>query len=269
MPQDHLKDEYITLQEAAKLCRYSQEYLSLRSRQGKLKALKFGRNWVTKNNWVEDYLRETGNPNQGPRENKDFIQAPSLDNFSSESNSFSLARTEISPTVFPAISIRLAVGVFLLFLIFGGILILRQPIRHSGETPSYKSTALQLASAFTPEAMGLTLNTFFEYGRWLYGQTLVGGEDIKAAPQKISPYVKKLVFSNFQKENGDFFTAKVEGQNFLGIFEIIQNSSRNYLLAIQESLFLGSDFIAEKKNWSKELISRLLVKKIEIENPAL
>lgn len=48
---------YIPLQEATKFCNYSQEYLSLRARQGKLKAMKFGRNWVTKKEWLEEYLK--------------------------------------------------------------------------------------------------------------------------------------------------------------------------------------------------------------------
>lgn len=268
MFQDHLKDEYITLQEAAKFCRYSQEYLSLRSRQGKLKALKFGRNWVTKKDWIEDYLTETGNLNQSPKENKDFIQAFTPENFLNERKSFSREKTAIPGTIFPAISIRLAIGVFLSFLIIGGVLISGQAIRYSGENPNYKPLAFQLASAFAPDALGLTLNTFLEYGKWLYGQTLVGGEDIKAAPQKISPYIKKFVSRNFHKERGDFFAASAASQNFFGIFEIIQNYSRNYFQAIQESFLVGSDFMMEKKNWSKELISRLLVKKIEIENPA-
>lgn len=47
---------YISLNEAAKYCNYSQEYLSLRARQGKLKAIKFGRNWVTKKEWLKEYL---------------------------------------------------------------------------------------------------------------------------------------------------------------------------------------------------------------------
>jgi len=49
---------YISLQEAAKNCHYSQEYLSLRARQGKLKAVKFGRNWITKKEWLEEYLEK-------------------------------------------------------------------------------------------------------------------------------------------------------------------------------------------------------------------
>jgi len=49
-------ENYISLQEATKYCNYSQEYLSLRARQGKLKAEKIGRNWVTKKEWIVKYL---------------------------------------------------------------------------------------------------------------------------------------------------------------------------------------------------------------------
>ena len=49
-------DSYISLQEAAKCCEHSQEYLSLRARQGKLRAVKIGRNWVIKKEWLEEYL---------------------------------------------------------------------------------------------------------------------------------------------------------------------------------------------------------------------
>lgn len=54
-----LSSNYISLSEAANRSKYSQEYLSLRARQGKLKALKFGRNWVTTPGWLEDYLYAT------------------------------------------------------------------------------------------------------------------------------------------------------------------------------------------------------------------
>lgn len=49
-------NQYISLTEAAKCCDYSQEYLSLRARQGKLEAMKFGRNWVTKKEWLKQYI---------------------------------------------------------------------------------------------------------------------------------------------------------------------------------------------------------------------
>jgi len=55
MDKQDIKD-YITLQEATQYCQYSQEYLSLRARSGKLKAVKFGRNWTTKKEWLNEYL---------------------------------------------------------------------------------------------------------------------------------------------------------------------------------------------------------------------
>ena len=51
------KSDFIPLKEAADYCDYSQEYLGLRARQGKLKAVKFGRNWVTKKKWIEEYVQ--------------------------------------------------------------------------------------------------------------------------------------------------------------------------------------------------------------------
>ncbi len=51
-------NNYLSLQEATKHCKHSQEYLSLRARQGKLKAVKFGRNWVTRKEWLEEYLEK-------------------------------------------------------------------------------------------------------------------------------------------------------------------------------------------------------------------
>ena len=63
IPYMENKEQYISLQEASKICEYSQEYLSLRARQGKLKAIKIGRNWVTKKEWLEDYLKNFNNKN--------------------------------------------------------------------------------------------------------------------------------------------------------------------------------------------------------------
>lgn len=53
---------YISLTEAAKISPYSQEYLSLLSRRGKLKAKKFGRNWYTTKEALQDYIKEQGIP---------------------------------------------------------------------------------------------------------------------------------------------------------------------------------------------------------------
>ena len=57
------ESEYISLQEAAKYSDYSQEYLSLRARQGKLKSIKLGRNWVTKTEWLKEYLQQVDDYN--------------------------------------------------------------------------------------------------------------------------------------------------------------------------------------------------------------
>ncbi len=50
--------KYISLTEATKYCNYSQEYLSLRARQGKLRSIKLGRNWVTTKEWLRDYIQK-------------------------------------------------------------------------------------------------------------------------------------------------------------------------------------------------------------------
>ncbi|MDD3267507.1 MAG: collagen-like protein, partial [Burkholderiales bacterium] len=50
-----LKKDLISLAEAANYCSYTQDYLSLRARQGKLKAIKQGRNWYTTKDWLGEY----------------------------------------------------------------------------------------------------------------------------------------------------------------------------------------------------------------------
>jgi len=49
-------NNFISLAQASQLCSYSQEYLSLRARQGKLKAKKMGRDWMTTKEWLSEYL---------------------------------------------------------------------------------------------------------------------------------------------------------------------------------------------------------------------
>lgn len=57
VPKKGNKEEYISLAEASKLCPYSQEYLSLLARKGKLETIKIGRNWVTTRKAVEEYVK--------------------------------------------------------------------------------------------------------------------------------------------------------------------------------------------------------------------
>ncbi len=47
--------DYISLKEAENYCSYSADYLKLRARQKKLKAVKIGRAWLTKKEWVKEY----------------------------------------------------------------------------------------------------------------------------------------------------------------------------------------------------------------------
>ena len=70
---EYLSDpsNYITLGEATKYCDYSQDYLSLRARQGKLRAVKFGKKWMTKRDWLYEYLKKHKN---ALRPHKDELQ---------------------------------------------------------------------------------------------------------------------------------------------------------------------------------------------------
>jgi hypothetical protein len=48
-------EDYVTLAEAAKGTPYSQEYLSLLARKGRIEAIKIGRNWHVKRGVVRNY----------------------------------------------------------------------------------------------------------------------------------------------------------------------------------------------------------------------
>ena len=71
MPKKTLEDKYISLLEAAKYYNCTQQYLNLMARQGRLKAIKMGRNWVTTKEWLEEYAQAV---------KKDHPQT-SMDNF--------------------------------------------------------------------------------------------------------------------------------------------------------------------------------------------
>lgn len=52
-------ETYLTLFEAAKNCPYSEAYLRLRARAGKLKSIKMGKKWMTTKAWVDDYVLQS------------------------------------------------------------------------------------------------------------------------------------------------------------------------------------------------------------------
>jgi hypothetical protein len=84
--------EYISLQAATKFCNYSQEYLSLRARQGKLKSAKFGRKWVTTKAWLDEYLAKFAIPGVMKAE-----ISPATNNFLSNDNRFLEKRNFLLP----------------------------------------------------------------------------------------------------------------------------------------------------------------------------
>ena len=53
-----MKNKYLSMAEAAKICPYEQDYLSLLARRGELRAEKNGRNWYTKVEWLNEYLEK-------------------------------------------------------------------------------------------------------------------------------------------------------------------------------------------------------------------
>lgn len=95
MNQSIDKAQYITLAEAADHAPYTQEYLSLRARQGKLRAVKSGRSWVTTLGWLDDYLEQVSEAKNQLKEaavamdqpasiDKDFSFQPAPDVFLKE-----------------------------------------------------------------------------------------------------------------------------------------------------------------------------------------
>ena len=72
--------DFITLKQAEKYCSYSADYLKLRARKGKLQAIKMGRTWVTKKEWIEKYILDTKAyweaKKQGTNKEKETIKKP-------------------------------------------------------------------------------------------------------------------------------------------------------------------------------------------------
>src|SRR3989344_7883312 len=58
MTESDKKIEFISLQDASREGPYSQEYLSLLARRGKIFAKKIGRNWYTTREALDDYLKK-------------------------------------------------------------------------------------------------------------------------------------------------------------------------------------------------------------------
>ena len=57
IPDQNEKATFINLKEATKYCDYSQEYLSLLARKGKIAAVKINKDWMTTREAIEEYLK--------------------------------------------------------------------------------------------------------------------------------------------------------------------------------------------------------------------
>jgi len=77
LSDNRIMTNYISLKEAAKYCPYSQDYLKLRARQGKLKAIKMGRNWFTTITWLEEYKGNKETPGRRKKGSEAVALLPS------------------------------------------------------------------------------------------------------------------------------------------------------------------------------------------------
>lgn len=134
---------YISLAEATKYCPHSQEYLSLRARQRKLKAIKIGRNWITKKEWLAEYLNNVEVYNNNLKAKK--IVAPP-----------SGLKRKISPKIFQPRFV-LTIGLVIVLLITG-IIVTKESFRNM--------TALT-AKVSVQDILVSIGDTFLEYGKWL------------------------------------------------------------------------------------------------------
>jgi hypothetical protein len=144
------KTHYISLQEATKYCDYSQEYLSLRARQGKLKAIKIGRNWATREEWVKEYLKTFNG--QKVEEIRESRKAGPPENLPIETSAIKLLIRQPIPKIRPGFILTL-----IFILAFGGVFLFQQI-----QPRVYFERSME-----PRETRASTIETFREYGYWL------------------------------------------------------------------------------------------------------
>lgn len=182
-------NNYISLQEAAKHCSYSQEYLSLRARQGKLRATKLGRNWVTTKKWLKEYLngveeynnlkdkkikpvRPVARPvRRIPSQARKEVSAPE----NLPIGEFKLA--EVRPLHFrvkeallvPTVRLGFVFAIVLVLIIAGGILS-RTSLQYVFENVENELSKIETKIAedeIYSATISNTINVFKEYSQWL------------------------------------------------------------------------------------------------------
>ena len=151
--------QYISLGKAIKYCNYSQEYLSLRARQGKLKAIKIGRNWVTKKEWIKEYLALNGNRVE---EVAELLEIQPPDNLPIETPIVKFSVPVIKRKTEPKVRFGFAL-LLILILLFGGVFLFQ---RIKSRVSFDEASAILIAMG-SKEVQASTINTFKEYAQWL------------------------------------------------------------------------------------------------------
>jgi len=176
------KTQYISLSKASKYCSYSQEYLSLRARQGKLKAIKIGRNWVTKKEWLDEYLKNFSSNNKNEVLKKDElkkVEPPA--NLPVETEAIKLSLSLVEPSVSRT---WLKFAVVLIFILFIGGSFLFWHVQRDESLRSLKPG----------ESRASTIETFKEYAYWLKSQA----PKVKTAYFTADDYVKEKFIQGYR-----------------------------------------------------------------------
>ena len=207
--------QYISLQEAAQYCGYSQEYLSLRARQGKLKAVKIGRNWVTTKEWVQGYEKKVKEYNNQLRAEELAVSKQKAQEFKlpelklSFFKNLAFGKNLVSSFARNKQFLKPALGLSLVFvLVIGGIAMSRELVNGFNHfvfeaTPYLKNIVADVSDGANDlinnpeikENAKQTINTVGEYNQWLKYGFLNTSQKIVLGYSLSDDFVEKKIFS--------------------------------------------------------------------------
>jgi len=187
---------FISLKEATRYCRYSQEYLLLRARRGKLKAVKIGRNWVTKKEWVKEYLKKV----------------------EEYENNLAVKKAATPPENLPvekSLKLRFGFVIVLVFVFLATGIVFGQQSFKNDEILDLHQTKIseavdlvpinqskKLTAASPQQIFKETIETFKEFGRWL-AETIKSGmsklaKGITQGYWQVNDFLKKKISQGFK-----------------------------------------------------------------------
>jgi len=254
MHNNNEDNQYISLKEASKLSDYSRDYLSLRARQGKLKAVKIGRNWVTTKEWFDEYInrvkayKEKYNKENNHEENTD-IGINEINNISTEnSNNISNKRPVLSHAI-----IVVAILVFILFS--GGVLGYYSDSIVKPLYPALNSAIVSMGLGMDKVVEDISGSQAFQYT----------SKSIKYTFEYVTGYIKYLPRS----ESGQYVIKNVEdvsekiiiGMNIVSN-EISKTKFAKYIKKVSE--YVGEEAIVFINIISEKTLNNKLFANIEI-----